>query len=90
MIRLLISTITCRFNPKDAEKVGALITHRVRVYGKARYSRIHVPQSIEVKRWVGPIGEDFPTLEDLHRKKFQITTGEASEEVIRKLRDLEG
>ncbi len=80
---------TCRFNPEDAEKVGRLITRRVRVYGKAKYSRTHVPQSVEVERWVGPIGEDSPTLEDLHRAEFRITTGEASEEVIRKLRGLD-
>lgn len=81
---------TCKFDPKDVEAVASLITHRVRVYGKAKYSRTHVLQSIEVERWVGPIGEDSPTLEDIHRKGFQITTGEASEEVIRKLRELDG
>ena len=88
--RITDKPTACKFNSEDAESVGALITHRVRVYGKARYSRKHSPKTISVDRWEGPIGESAPSLRDLHDAKFQISSGEPSEEIIRKLRALDG
>ena len=78
---------TCKFDGKEAESVGALITHRVRVYGKATYSRNHFPKVIEVERWKGPIGEDAPTFRDVHDAKIRIASKESSEGIIRRLRD---
>ncbi len=82
--------VICRFNPEDAEEIGALITHRVRVYGIARYSRDNVPESIDVETWEGYIGENAPSLTDLHNAGFKLKSGESSEGVIRKMRDLDG
>lgn len=80
---------TCRFKVDEPERIGAHITHRVRVYGKATYSRAtHAPERIDVERWK-PIGDNAVSLEELHRAGFRITTGERSEELIRKNRNLD-
>lgn len=81
---------TCRFNPDDAESVGALITHRIRVYGKARYSRTHRPESIKVEEWEGPLGEKHPiSLSDLHDAGFTLDSDRTSDEIIRRQRNLD-
>ncbi len=86
--------IVCLFNRNDAGKVGSLVTHRVRVYGKAKYKRNddqkHTPASVTVERWVGPIGEDAIPISEIHEAGFKLSSGDSSEDIIRKLRDLDG
>lgn len=79
--------ICCHFDRADAEKIGALLTHRLRVFGRARYKHDDVLVSIEVHSYE-PIDEGaIPRLEDLHRLDIDITKGRSSEDFIRGLRD---
>ena len=80
----------CKFNPRDAEEVGSLITHRLRVLGKARYSSSHKAQSIEVDSWEGPLGEPPLPMSVLHEAGFAWEDDRSSEEAIRELRDSDG
>ena len=80
----------CKFNPNDAEKVGGLITHRLRVLGKARYSNSHKALSIEVDSWEGPLGEPPLPMSVLHESGFAWEDDRSSEEAIRELRDSDG
>lgn len=80
----------CKFNPNDAEKVGMLITHRLRVLGKARYSSLHKALSIDVDSWEGPLGEPPLSISVLHEAGFAWEGDRSSEESIRDLRDSDG
>ena len=77
----------CHFNPKDAEKVGGLITHRLRVFGKAKYSRSHEPQTISVETWEGPLGEPLLSIAEIHDVGFEWEGDVRPEEALSLLRD---
>ena len=85
--------IVCYFDPSDAEKVGSLVTHRICVYGKGKYNRNegrkHTIESIKVERWTGPSGEDAIPIYQLHKAGIKLSSGATSEEIIRKLRNLD-
>ena len=78
---------TCKFDPDEAETIGSLITHRLKVWGNTKYTRTHKPIEITVDKWEeikNPV-----SLDELHDAGFKVTTDEKSEELIRKLRDLD-
>jgi hypothetical protein len=79
--------ITCVFDPADAENIGAMITHRLRVFGEAKYSRAGCPIKIVVKHWK-PLPDESSGLNTLH--EAGITFGpKKSEDSVRELRDKE-
>src|SRR5690606_38568275 len=42
---------TCHFSVEKPEELGALITHKIRVFGKARYNKNHEPTSIAIEEY---------------------------------------
>ena len=81
--------IKCVFNPDDVGKIAGLIVHRarLRVYGQARY-RNGQPTAISVETFEElPEQTNLPTLDDLHRMQIDLTGGEDSVGVVRRLRD---
>jgi len=78
----------CHFGREHAEAVGALITHRIKVVGTAKYNRNDELLSIQVREYE-PLKEDneLPTIDDLHSIGINITGDQSSDEFIRGLRD---
>ncbi|MEQ8800314.1 MAG: hypothetical protein RJQ08_02225 [Salinisphaeraceae bacterium] len=83
--RINSAPVTCVFDPKEAETIGGLITHRVRVFGEAKYSRFGRPLRVKVKGWK-PLPDEPSGLSELHNEG--ITFGEkSSEDLVRELRE---
>lgn len=80
--------IVCKFHTEQAETVGSLITHRMRVKGNTKYSQSHEPLEIAVDDWEEI--KNPATIGELHEAGFEITTGVSSEDIIRKIRELDG
>jgi len=78
----------CHFSAQDAERVGALITHRIAVVGLATYNRDDELVSVQVQE-CRSLREDseLPQIEDLHDLDIQISGDQSSEDFIRGLRD---
>ena len=78
----------CKFDTEHAELVGSLITHRMRVKGNTKYTRSHDPIEIAVDDWEEI--KNPASIDELHQAGFKITTGESSDDIIRKIRELDG
>lgn len=85
--RLTGNVTACKFESENPEQIGSLITHRITVFGKAKYNRNNVPVSIDVED-VSAVG-DSVSIDALHRKGFRLNTDVSSEELIRRMRDLD-
>jgi len=84
--RLTGDAVRCFCDMQDAQRLGALITRRVRVFGDVKFTREHEPVSVEVDAFEAVI-DDPPSITDLHKKHISITSDRPSEEYIRDLRN---
>ncbi len=85
---LFSSPIECSFDAKDAEQIGSILSHRLRVTGNARFSsRTGRPIAISVEKWEKlPDDNELPQIEDLHKARLNLTGGHKSEDIIAELR----
>lgn len=80
--------VACRFNPADAQKVGAHIRSRIVVFGEIRYSPIRVPKHVDVRNYrIIPPDDQLPDLRDIQKLRLR-TEGDADPaDFIRDLRE---
>lgn len=85
--RLTGEVTKCHFKAEDPEAIGKLITHRLRVFGKAKYNRAHHAVSIDVDSYES-IG-DAVSLDELHKYRFRLNSKLSSQDLIRRLREMD-